>query len=82
MKPSQIILQLEDIANRIFTKEEQIMMIDLCKKQKSYNIVTENYQMFSAREGNSDVENFCEWFEETMDQPEFPDIMGIIERGK
>lgn len=73
MKPSQIILQLEDIADKIMTREEQAIMIDIARRNKSASLLIENWKLFVINEKSSNVEEFNEWFIEMVEKPEqFP----------
>lgn len=72
MKTSQILLLFEDIANKILTKDDHTILIDLCKKHKSYNIITENYKIFCQREKSTNVMDFAEWMEDVGKSGEFP----------
>lgn len=73
MKKGELILQLENIAGRMFTKDDQHLFIDLAVKKQSASIVIDNYKLFCINEKTTDVKHFIEWFEEMIDNPEeFP----------
>lgn len=73
MKPAQIILQLEEIADIILSREQQEIMIDIARRNKSASLIIDNWKLFVTNERSKDVNEFNEWFIEMIEKPEqFP----------
>jgi hypothetical protein len=73
MKPAQIILKLEEIADVILTRHEQAIMIDIARRNKSASLLIDNWKLFVVNEKSKNVEEFAEWFAEMVEKPEqFP----------
>lgn len=71
MRIAEIILRLEDIADRILSKDEQSLLIDLARKQKSAGIVIDNWELF-IRRGGKDASEFIESMDDDNVFPDMP----------